>query len=278
MTAAPVLTPMSPMDYFSKFIEKELGIIYDSTNIYQLETRINGVCKALGVADTNELHQKCLAGVPSTWKQLILDTATNNETSFFRDKNVFKAIESFVLPQIIANRKNAIAYRLWSVACSTGQEPYTLSMIIKSFQKENPNLKFEILASDFSQRVLDRSKTGVYSQLEIQRGLPTNLLLKYFTKTPDSNWQVAEELRSMIQWQYLNIIEPWSKKGPFDVIFCRNVLIYQNVENKKKVIKKLSDELQPKGFLVLGAAESLIGLSDEFNQVMAEGVVVYQKK
>lgn len=265
--------------FFAKYIEENTGIVYRDTNIYQLETRLENVAKSLGFANSEELWQKSQQGIQGLFKQVLLDTATNNETSFFRDTKVFKAIESFCISEIQKLRPSALTYQLWSAACSTGQEPYTLSMIFAERANKGQTFNFNIWATDFSERVLNYAKAGVYSQLEVQRGLPTNLLLKYFSKNADDTWSIQPDLQKNIRFDRLNLFDPWPvSSGLFDIILCRNVLIYQSPENKKKVIEKMSAKLHPKGFLILGGAESMIGLSEDFNQLSIEGAVFYQKK
>lgn len=270
--------------YFADFIEKEIGIVYSEVNYYQLESRLEDIAKQLGFSDPTTLWEKTkITGMNGAMKLLLIDTATNNETSFFRDPMVFKAIRT-VLDTLIAKKAaNYERLRIWSAACSTGQEVYSLAIMLEEFATKTP-FTYEILATDISERVLKRAADGRYSQLEVQRGLAATQLVKYFKpETPTSAndpayWTINTELKRNISFQKLNLLEPWPGHKTCDIVLCRNVLIYQTIENKKKVVAKIADILEPGGYLILGGAESLIGISDALDYVTIEGAVVYRKK
>ena len=266
------------LNFFAKFIEEHMGIVFSEGNLYQLESRLEVVAKSLNLPDSDKLWESCQNGINSLTKQILLDAATNNETSFFRDIKVFNGIEKLCIPEMqIAKPSGPL--RFWSAACSTGQEPYSLSMLLKTMERTRPNLKAEIYATDFSKRVLEKARAGIFSQLEVQRGLSEDLLLKYFSKNVGDQWSINSDIQNAVKFECLNLLEPWPEVlGPFDMILCRNVLIYLSVERKKSIIDKLTSRLQSKGFLVLGGAESMIGLSNDFGQVNFEGAVFYQKK
>lgn len=263
---------MSPENaqFFSKLIERELGIIYSDFNLFQLQNRLEEIVRILGLKDVQELQNKAQGQMTSTMKQLLLDIATNNETSFFRDPKMFKMVASELFP-----RYKDKALRVWSAACSTGQEPYSLTMLAK---EHAPSITLEIVATDISARVLKRAEDARYSQLEVQRGLPAPLLIKYFSKDATDHWVVQPALRSLVRFQPCNLLSSFDHLGLFDLILCRNVLIYQNVESKMKIIEKLVRSLRPGGTLVLGAGESMIGLSDAFESVQNEQVIYYRLK
>lgn len=270
--------------YFADFIEKEIGIVYSEVNYYQLESRLEDIAKQLGFSDPTALWEKTkMTGMNGAMKLLLIDTATNNETSFFRDPMVFKAIRT-VLDTLIAKKStNYERVRIWSAACSTGQEVYSLAIMLEEIGAKTP-FTYEILATDISERVLKRAADGRYSQLEVQRGLAATQLVKYFKpETPTSAndpayWTINSELKRNISFQKLNLLEPWPGHKTCDIVLCRNVLIYQTIENKKKVVAKIADILDPGGYLILGGAESLIGISDALDYVTIEGAVVYRKK
>ncbi len=272
-----MLLPDHKLKFFASYIEKELGIVYSEHNFFQLQNRLEEIVKILNFKDLDELWDKSQVSITGDLKQLLLDIATNNETSFFRDPKIFKAVESFVLPEW--QKKNSKApLKTWSAASSFGQEVYTLSMTFNEWQKKFPNFTWQIFASDIADRALKRAQEGRYSQLEIQRGLPAPLLIKYFSKDTDNYWKVKPELKNNVSFKKQNLLDPFSTIGNFDLIFCRNVLIYQRVENKAKVIEKMAQVLNPGGILVMGAGESLIGISDKFEQVHTDGVVFYRVK
>jgi chemotaxis protein methyltransferase CheR len=262
---------------FAKVIEKEVGINYPESNYYQLQKRLEDLVTLLGLKDIDELWLKAQGGF-SPVRNLILEFATNNETSFFRDTRLFTAFEKEILPQFAAKKSVTQPLRIWSAACSTGQEPYSISMLIEQYSSGKPPFKVEILASDYSERALARAHSGKFSQIEVQRGMPAQLLVKYFTKNEEDQWQISPALRAPIQFRRFNLLEPFTHFGKFDIVFCRNVLIYQKPESKKEIIARIAKMLVPGGYLILGGAENLIGLSDEFTQLSILGAVVYQLK
>jgi chemotaxis protein methyltransferase CheR len=270
--------------YFADAIEKEIGIVYSEVNYYQLESRLEDIAKQLGFADPMSLWDKTkTSGLNGPMKLLLIDTATNNETSFFRDPTVFKAIKALLEGAVQKKSINFERLKIWSAACSTGQEMYSLAIMLTEMASKMP-LNYEILGTDISERVLKRARDGRYSQLEVQRGLSATQLVRYFTpETPSSAnepayWNVNPDLKKGLQFQKLNLLEPWPGHKTYDIILCRNVLIYQTIENKRRVVAKLADHLMPGGYLILGGAESLIGISEALDYVTIEGAVVYRKK
>ncbi len=264
--------------FFAEYIEKNLGIVYADSNAYQLEKRIKDICKSLDFKDEQALYEKAKISISGDMKQLLLDVATNNETSFFRDPKVFKAIESFVIPSLIESNSNLSSIQIWSAASSFGQEPYTLSMLFTEIGLKNVHLpKIEIAATDISAHALERSREGKYSQLEVQRGVPASYLIKYFEKDSENYWQLKPAIRSMVKFTELNLLNCAGLTKTFDLVLCRNVLIYQRDDKKKEIIKYITSKIRENGFLIMGATESLIGLSDNYKQIIHEGAVVYQK-
>ena len=188
---------------------------------------------------------------------------TTNETFFFRDKSPFEHFRDTIMPTLMVARARERRIRIWCTASSTGQEPYSLAMVIKGMGSALAGYRIEILATDLSSEVLERAKAGIYSQFEVQRGLPVQLLVKFFEQVGET-WQVAPELRSMVQFRPLNLLNDFSALGSFDVVFCRNVLIYFDQENKIAVLNRLARQMPEDGYLVLGAAETVIGLTESF--------------
>lgn len=267
------------IQFFSEVIERELGIVYAEHNKFQLQNRLEEISKLMGIATIDELHRMAQKQISGTFRQLLLDVATNNETSFFRDVKIYHATEKAVLSQYLEKNRNSQPLRIWSAACSTGQEPLSLAILIKEFEKKNGlSLQASILATDISDRVLKKAKLGSYSQLEVQRGLSTPTLIKYFDKDGDDRWKANSELLKMIRYDMLNLKTQFSHSTMFDLIFCRNVLIYQTVESKREILARVTQNLKPGGFLALGSGESLLGLSNDFEQKSLEGAILYQKK
>lgn len=264
------------LKYFAKYIEAELGIIYAEHNYFQLQTRLDDVRKTLDVKSLAELHDLAQKGITGKFKTLLLDISTNNETSFFRDGKVFKALEE-VFIKLHAEKVSPI--KIWSAASSTGQEAISTSIILKELiESTYKNLDYNIIATDISQRVLEIAKEGIYTKLEVSRGLSESLLAKYFTQNPDGRYKVKESILSKIIYKTQNLKEKFLFAHDFDVILCRNVLIYQNIEAKKEIVDRLTEELKPGGYLLLGSGESLIGLSSSYEQLIIEGAVIYKKK
>jgi len=267
------------LSYFADYIEKETGIMYGEDNAYQLENRLVEVCRAVDVPSLESLLKLAQeGGLHSMKKQFILDIATNNETSFFRDPKIFKAFEKHILPEVI-KLNNVGPLRIWSVASSFGQEPYSLALILQQQQELGiPLVNAEILTTDISHRAIERVKMGLYSHLEVQRGLPANLMIKYFDKQEDDHWKLKEIIKNRVQTKHVNLLNISGVYGHFHVIFCRNVLIYQNEAKKKEIVAKLATFIPTGGFFVLGAAESMFGISDAFEQVSYESALFYRKK
>ena len=272
--------------FFADYIQNHTGIVYSETNSYQLENRLQNLATRLECKSIDELWVKCISGMSLEIKQLLVDLATNNETSFFRDPAIFTSVECHMLPETIKRNTAGKKIRIWSAASSTGQEAYSLSILCNEFKGWPSAPHFEILGTDISEYALKRAEAGKFTQLEIQRGLPTQKMLKYFDKCDGNDsfgenipyWAVNGAIKKPTSFKKMNLLDNWFSLGHFDIVFIRNVLIYQDVENKKKVLDKVFQVLEPGGFLVLGAAESLIGLSNAFEQIRVGATIFYQKK
>lgn len=265
--------------FFAKYIESELGIIYSETNYYQLQNRLEQIIKLVGADDIQNLYQKAQNGITGMFRQMLLDIATNNETSFFRDIKVYQALEQQILPSLCEVHPKGEPLHIWSAASSTGQEPLSICMTLNEWNIKNKwSISCKIIASDISERALSRARSATYSQLEVQRGLPVSTLVKYFSKGKDDTWTASPELTKNIEYRSLNLKHPFPFVQQFDLIFCRNVLIYQSVESKIEILNRITKVLRPDGILVLGAGESLLGLSSDYCHLSADGVVVYKKK
>jgi chemotaxis protein methyltransferase CheR len=270
----------SQLKFFADYIEREIGIVYGPEVYFQLEQRLEKIAQFCGLQNTTDLYTKVkVDGITGDLKQFVLDIATNNETSFFRDPKMYQAFSSVILPSLQKNFPKSFTYRLWCCAASFGQEPYSFSMAISEFLKEHPgHQRFELLATDIADHALKRCKEAVYSQLEIQRGLSASRLLQNFSKTEEGTWKLNSDIKSMVNFKKQNLLDPFVGMGLFHVISCRYVLIYQDAERKKQILQKIEKSLAPNGYLILGASESAIGLTTELNQVNVDGAIFYQKK
>lgn len=271
-------TSEAAIAFFAKFIFDELGIVYAPVNHYQLESRLQEAAKLSGCSTVDELHAQVRVQMTPAVKLLLLDLATNNETLFFRDPAVFQAIDALILKSDPARK---VPFRVWSAACSTGQETYSLSMLLNEAGTRLPGGRFEIVATDVSERVLKLAEAGVYNQLQVQRGLPAAMLVKHFLQVAAGEaatlWRVKDELRRGVEFKKLNLKDSFAAMGRFDLILCRNVMIYQSPEGKRDIVARLHERLEPGGYLVLGAAESLIGISDDFEMVRTEKATIYRR-
>lgn len=266
------------LKFFADYIYKQLGIVYHEANYYQLESRLKDIAKQMDFDSIEVLYNNAKKGIASQLRLLILDLATNNETSFFRDPHVFKMIKQYLIdriPEFVASKRT---FQIWCAACSYGQEVYSLAMILDELQQQYSGFRYQILATDISERALKSAENGDYTQLQIQRGLPATKLVKYFEQRQgDYAWGVKPVLKSHVTFKKLNLIEPFGSLGMFDLITCRNVLIYQNVENKKTIIERMYGRINDKGGFVLGTAESLFGLFDGFEMKRFEKATMYVK-
>jgi chemotaxis protein methyltransferase CheR len=219
------------------------------------------LARRIGAAGLGELVHRLKSPRAETLIAEVVDAMTTNETFFFRDRIPFEHFRDTMLPALLSARGQRRQLRIWCAACSTGQEPYSLAMAVKEAGAALDGWRVDIVATDLVGGVIERARAGLYSQFEVQRGLPIALLLKYFTQVGE-NWQIASELRAMVKFRQLNLLRDFSALGCFDVVFCRNVLIYFDTAAKVDVLLRLSHRLEPDGFLVLGAAETVIGLTE----------------
>ena len=207
----------------------------------------------------------------------MVDAMTTNETFFFRDKTPFDHLKDAIFPALAQARRGS-RIRIWCAACSTGQEPYSLAMLLEEAAEKFPGWNFEILATDLSGEVLAKAKSGRFSQFEVQRGLPIQMLVNYFSKVGEQ-WQIAPEIRDMVTFRHANLLHDFSNFGLFDVVFCRNVLIYFEPAMKSSVLNRLARSVASDGYLLLGAAETVVGLSDAFRPLNNHrGVYVPEQK
>ena len=254
---------MTPLDYefLRKFLKERSGLELSSDKQYLVESRLIPLARKAGLPGIAELVQKIKGGADAVISQVV-EAMTTNETFFFRDKIPFDHLRETILPALVQARTNRRALRIWCAASSTGQEPYSIAMCVKEFAGL-AGWRVEIVATDLSQEVLEKSKAGIYSQFEVQRGLPIQMLVKYFTQAGEL-WRLNADIRAMVQHRQLNLLQDFSHLGKFDVIFCRNVLIYFDQDTKVRIFDRLAGMIEPDGVLTLGAAESVVGISDAF--------------
>jgi chemotaxis protein methyltransferase CheR len=248
-------------DYLRGLVKDRSGLVLSAEKQYLVESRLLPLVRKAGVANLSELVLKLQGPGADLLIAEVAEAMATNETFFFRDKIPFEHFRETILPALMVERAAQRRIRIWCAACSTGQEPYSLAMILKEMGAALAGWRFDILATDFSGAVLERAIGGVYSQFEVQRGLPIALLVKYFQQVGE-NWQVVPELRAMVKYRQLNLLRDFSTLGTFDLVLCRNVLIYFDHATKVDVLHRIARSMQPDGFLVLGTAETVIGLTD----------------
>jgi len=245
-----------------KFLKDHSGLDLSAEKHYLIESRLLPLARKSGLDGIGELVQKLKAG-SAVFVSQVVEAMTTNETFFFRDKVPFDHFREVIMPELLQARANRKSVRIWCAAGSTGQEPYSLAMCLKEMNAALSGWRVEILATDLSQDVLEKSKAGIYSQFEVQRGLSIQMLVKYFKQTGEL-WQINADMRAMVHHRQFNLLHDFAQLGVFDVIFCRNVLIYFDQDRKVNIFNRLARATEPDGFLVLGAAETVVGLTDAF--------------
>jgi chemotaxis protein methyltransferase CheR len=255
---------VTPLDYeyLRKMLRERSGLDLSADKQYLVESRLVPLARKAGLAGIGELVQKLKAGA-ETLSTDVIEAMTTNETFFFRDKVPFEHLRASVIPELIQARAARRALRIWCAASSTGQEPYSIAMLLKEFSAALAGWRIEIVATDLSLGVLEKARAGIFSQFEVQRGLPIQLLVRHFRQVGEL-WQLNADIRAMVQHRQMNLLQDFSHLGSFDVIFCRNVLIYFDQETKAGVFDRLAKSLEADGVLALGAAESVVGVTDAF--------------
>jgi chemotaxis protein methyltransferase CheR len=255
------MTP-ADYDYLRKLLKERSGLMLSDDKQYLIESRLLPLVRKMGLKDIGDLVVEIKKG-SNRHALEVIEAMTTNETFFFRDKVPFDHFKQTVLPDLIKARGARRSLRIWCAASSTGQEPYSLAMIIKDMEAQLAGWRIDIIATDISLEVLEKSKAGIYSQFEVQRGLPIQMLVKHF-KQHGEMWQLNPDVRAMVQYRPFNLLQDFGQLGKFDVIFCRNVLIYFDQETKTSIFNRLAKVTEPDGYLFLGAAETVVGLTDVY--------------
>lgn len=256
------MTP-AEYDYIRNFLKDRSGLVLSADKQYLVESRLQPIARKLNLETISKLVAKLRLPSERALHEAVVEAMTTNESFFFRDKTPFDRFNDTMLPELLKTRATQRKLRIWCAAASTGQEPYSIGICLKEAASKIPGWRTEILGTDLSKDVLEKAKVGLYSQFEVQRGLPIQLLLKYFTQQGDL-WQISPEMRSMVQWRQFNLLESFSAMGMFDIVFCRNVLIYFDQPAKVDILSRIARQMPQDGFLVLGAAETVVGLTDSF--------------
>jgi len=248
-------------DFLRRLLKERSGLVLSAEKDYLLESRLLPLARRNGMTTLGELATRLRQPGSTTLAIAVTEAMTTNETFFFRDRIPFDHLRDTMIPALVTARAREKRIRIWCTAAASGQEPYSIAMVLKSLGAQLQGFRVDILATDLSADVIERAKAGLYSQFEVQRGLPIQLLVKYFSKSGDA-WEIAPELRGMVQFRTLNLLNDFTPLGQFDIVFCRNVLIYFDQPTKSGVLERLARQIPDDGYLTLGAAETVVGLTD----------------
>ncbi len=259
--------------FLQRYVLDGSGIVIDSEKDYLFEARLMPLVRRENLRSLNDLCALIKATAATPIRQEILEAMTTNETLFFRDMAPFEALRNSILPELKAKCGPAKRLRLWSAAASSGQEAYSLAMLLLEGGFQNWNL--QIAGTDIAESILERARTGRYSQLEVNRGLPVHYLIKYFTRH-GLEWQLKDEIRRMVRFERLDLRRATAGPGPFDIVFCRNVLIYFDPTTKRQILAAIQSVLAPGGYLSLGAAETIINLNETLEKCVFGKATLYR--
>jgi chemotaxis protein methyltransferase CheR len=270
-------------DLFCQYIQQLSGIHLDRSKAYLLETRLASMLEEEGCTSFAQLYEKARHFRGEALRQKIIDRISTNETFFFRDKRPFELLQHKIIPDLIDARRAASSgvfptpIRIWSAACSTGQEIYSIAIVLKELLKDLKGYRIRLLGTDLSDTAIACASRGEYNQFEIKRGLPEDKLEKYFTFNGNA-WKISDEIRAMVTFNKVNLMTPFDGLGSFDIIFCRNVGIYFNMPDRKKLFGNISRVIEKDGYLIIGATESLMNVDPRYEPRRYLRSVFYQLK
>ncbi|MFA5122297.1 protein-glutamate O-methyltransferase CheR [Zavarzinia sp.] len=258
---------MNPADFqfLADLLKTRSGLVLSGDKGYLVESRLLPIARKRGLGSLDGLAA-ALRRRDEALIRDVVEAMTTNESFFFRDNTPFDLFKGYVLPRLMETRAGEKRIRIWSAACSTGQEPYSLAMLLSEQKAVLAGWRIEIVGTDISAEVLTRAKNGLYTQFEVQRGLPIQLLVKYFKKDGEQ-WRIAPEIRSMVQYREFNLLDSFASLGRFDMVYCRNVLIYFDQPTKSQILDRIARLMPDDGMLCLGAAETVLGLTNRFKPV-----------
>jgi len=261
--------------YIKDFIYQQAAIDLEPGKAYLVEARLQPIARREGFASLSEMIAKLRAQPANGLNWLVVEAMTTNETYFFRDIHPFELLKTKVLPELIKRRAAQRQINIWCAAASSGQEPYSIMMLLREHFPELSTWKINFTATDISNQMLNRCREGFYSQLEVNRGLPATLLVKYFEKI-STEWKIRDDLRRAIDFRQLNLAQPWPALATMDIVFIRNVLIYFDVATKKPILARVRKLMSPDGYMFLGGAETTLNLDESFKRVQVNNSAYYQ--
>jgi chemotaxis protein methyltransferase CheR len=263
------------VEFLSRLVAKQSGNVIAPRQAYLLEQRLTPVAESIGLADVGALLKELRRSNSATLSTNVAEAVTVNETSFFRDVHPFDALRKTIIPEVVKKKQSQRELRIWCAACSSGQEPYSIAMMIREHFPELSNWKFQIVASDLSEDILAKSRSGTYTQFEVNRRLPAGKLVRFFDRK-GSAWQAKTELSNLISHPRLNLTTLWPLLGKFDIVFIRNVLIYFDQPTKTEILTRIQNTLTPDGYLFIGSVETIIGLSLPYRREEIDATVCYR--
>ena len=269
------MTPQD-RDYLHAILKEKSGLVLVGEKDYLLQSRLMPVARRHGMESVSELVAKIRMPGNNGIVNDVTEAMTTNESFFFRDKTPFLHFTETMMPELLKSRASTKKLRIWCAAASTGQEPYSLAICLKEMSERLAGWKIEIIGTDLSAEVIEKARSGLYSQFEVQRGLPIHMLTGYFSQAGDM-WQIDSSIRAMVTYKEFNLLGSFAALGKFDIVFCRNVLIYFDRPTKAEVLDRVANQMNPNSYLVLGAAETVLGLSDKYGAV-AEKRGLYEVK
>jgi chemotaxis protein methyltransferase CheR len=271
----PITT--ADFNYVRDLVRDQSALTLEPGKEYLLESRLDPLARTEGFPSYEHLVRRLRSGPVTDLHRKVVEAMTNNETTFFRDPRVFTMLASSILPALVEAHSTERSLNIWCAGCSTGQEPYSVAMVLHERQPSLSNWNIRIVASDISRDVLARARAGRYNQTEVSRGLPASKLVKYFSQHGPA-WELAPEIRRMVEFREINLIQSWQNLPAVHLILMRNVLIYFDVAAKKTILEKARKLLDPRGYLVLGGAETTTNLDDSFEPVSFGGAVCFQRR
>jgi chemotaxis protein methyltransferase CheR len=258
--------------FLQEHVRSQVGIVLEDNKHYLFESRLAPIVRQHGLGSINDLCVVLRAKRNIELAHQVVEAMTTNETYFFRDPAQYEAIRTVLLPRLKEERQDTQKLRFWSAASSTGQEAYTLAMLLLENGMQDWNI--QILGTDFSAKVVERARCGIYQQIEVNRGLPAALLVKYFRRS-GLDWQLSDAVRTMVRFETIDLRKSMRTLGPFDLVFCRNVMIYFDNDTKRNIMKEIHSTLFRGGWLLLGGAETAFSLEDRFDRLNVGNVTVY---
>jgi chemotaxis protein methyltransferase CheR len=269
---APVLTP-GDFNFLRELVRTKSAIVLEDGKEYLVQSRLAPLLRSEGIGTISEMIA-ALRSRKAGLEGKVIDAMTTNETSFFRDIHPFDALRTTIIPELMEKRRSTRQLNFWCAASSSGQEPYSLCMMLKENFPELAGWQVKFLATDISPSMLEKSKSGKYSQLEVNRGLPAQYLVKYFERS-GADWQIKSDIRSMVDYRLANLAEPMPTLAPLDIVFIRNVLIYFDKDTKKRILQGIKRNLKPDGVLMLGSSETTFNIDEGWASRPIGKTIVY---